>query len=492
MDFVSPLYNTLQAGAQLGLTQAQAADTQAIAQTRLYGLMQNIQTQQMMRDYFARQQQGQQGGQPVSSSGPANNTGPGSGLYPGDQSPWGYGGVLGPAAQEVGLLQRQAAQWSDLGNFVSMTNPEEGRKWLDMAAKAREQVSQKSLELVQRANDMDKHVGGLAGAAAEAASSGNQAAMMGNIRQMAAMQPALIPQFQQLELDENGIPRTSPANAAALANIANSKMTRAEQTNEGLRVATIQNTEAYRTSELANQQTRLAIEQQTADQRAAANRASLQMREENLYQRQVGQAQQISSAYENQSKDFKEMVPRMQAATSYLIDPQASAQAGKPVLKPNSAFNPAADRMFGEAYIKLIYPEFKGSVYDQKALDQLPGIPVKILQGIKNALSGKEIDRDTKADMYGAMQLAFKPMNEMQIQREDSAAQKAVSVGIPAALSDIYVNKYALRPSQQQAPAPAPAAAGNSQTGAKYQEGQTATGPGGKKVIFRNGQWQPM
>lgn len=481
MSIVSGLYDALQAGANLAQTQATTADTQALAQTRLYGLMQNIQTQQMIRQQLANMSQ-----QSAIPSAPP------PGMGPGEQYPFGQGGVLGPMQDEVRRLQQQGDQWTNLGSSIAGLNPEVGRQYIEMGMKAREQAVQKNLELVQRANDFNKQIGGMAGAAADAATSGNQAAMMSNIRQMAAIQPSVMPQFQQLQLDGNGIPYANAANAALLNNLKMSKMTAGEQTTDALRAATIKNTEAYRTSELANQQTRLAIEQQTADQRAAANRASLQMREENLYQRQVGQAQQISSAYENQSKDFKEMVPRMQAATSYLIDPQASAQAGKPVLKPNSAFNPAADRMFGEAYIKLIYPEFKGSVYDQKALDQLPGIPVKILQGIKNALSGKEIDRDTKADMYGAMQVAFKPMNEMQMQREDSAAQKAVSVGIPAALSDIYVNKYALRPSQQQAPAPAPAAAGNSQTGAKYQEGQTATGPGGKKVVFRNGQWQPM
>lgn len=46
--------------------------------------------------------------------------------------------------------------------------------------------------------------------------------------------------------------------------------------------------------------------------------------------------------------------------------------------------------------------------------------------------------------------------------------------------------------SRGNAATPASAAPANSQSGGKYQEGQTATGPGGKKLIFKGGQWQPL
>jgi hypothetical protein len=50
-------------------------------------------------------------------------------------------------------------------------------------------------------------------------------------------------------------------------------------------------------------------------------------------------------------------------------------------------------------------------------------------------------------------------------------------------------------PKRQPMPQPAPAAAPQpeAQGGAGgFQEGMTATGPGGQKIIFRGGQWQPI
>jgi len=33
---------------------------------------------------------------------------------------------------------------------------------------------------------------------------------------------------------------------------------------------------------------------------------------------------------------------------------------------------------------------------------------------------------------------------------------------------------------------------GQGQGGGRFREGQTATGPNGEKIVFRNGRWQPL
>ena len=47
-------------------------------------------------------------------------------------------------------------------------------------------------------------------------------------------------------------------------------------------------------------------------------------------------------------------------------------------------------------------------------------------------------------------------------------------------------------PKNQPAPQPSPAAAPPSGAQGGFQDGQTATGPGGQKIIFQGGQWQPI
>ncbi len=472
MPATDALYNVLQAQQQLNLTGAQAQDTQALAQARLFALSQ----QRAMQQILMQQLQGQ------GNNTPGVNGQPEPTVVPGQPGPGGYAadGPMGIAMGQAQKLSKQADEWGNLSRLIMPFNPEAGRQLGASAIQARNDAAGKVLDVMKEGISVDKQLGGLAGAVADAAQNGDQERFIAGLQQMAALKPGALRSIP-LETDANGMPIASPRNAKSLQNYSLGSLNAAEQSSEKQRQATLAETISRdrQTAAIAaeNAQTHRDAVDANVALRTSQQAATAAQREQTNLQRQVSQATTINNQYENQSKDFKDVVPRVQAATSYLIDPQT----GK--MKDNSQFNSSGDRMFAEAFIKTVYPDYRGSVYDQKSLSQLQGLPDKIVQGIKNIATGQMLPRDVKADMYGAMQQSFKPMNEMQIQREDAAQARAIRSGVPEDMTQTYIPPYALRPSQKQAtPVGAP----------KYKEGDTASGPNGSKMIFKGGQWQPM
>jgi hypothetical protein len=104
-------------------------------------------------------------------------------------------------------------------------------------------------------------------------------------------------------------------------------------------------------------------------------------------------------------------------------------------------------------------------------------------------MGARGLDSNKELEFY--IQAATDPARDIQANRaalqvlENAYGLSSRVKGVSKAQIDALGAEF--KGAAESAPAPeAPAAA------PQYREGQTATGPGGQKIIFKGGQWQPL
>ena len=212
-------------------------------------------------------------------------------------------------------------------------------------------------------------------------------------------------------------------------------------------------------------------------------------------QRALTQLQTISSTYSNNQpvKEFQTIMSTYTAQEKYLYTGRIGPD-GKPEQQPQSAQDSAGDAALTDAYLKLVHPNYKGSVYELKELKGLAGVPERVFQAFKNLAVGAELPREIRYDMFRTMTREFREQNELQIEREDSALSKTQNLKkyLPPEVDvSNYIPTYAIRPEGKTQQPNAPKV--TSRQPDAVAEGQTATNPQtGQKLVFRNGQWQTV
>lgn len=451
MDFVTPLYRTLQAGADLDKTRATAADTNALAQGRMYALNQNMLAQQTIADMMSKQQA-------APPQQPPN-------MFGGDA-----GGAIGAAMSQVGKLETQAQSMEGMAKALAAIKPDLSDNYMKMAADVREKMAKLTLDANKQQSDLVKRVGGIAGAI----QLGDDEGLRNGLRQMAMISPGSLSQIS-IDTDQNGQPIASERTYKSLQNYANQSLSRAEQETSFHRIATEKLAAVTEQRRADDAEQGHLLRKDISDQSAALRQQGQSIEKDRLtaldQNRATVNAERLATDYERDSKDIREKVPFVQNAMKYLFNEDGTR-------KPASQTTPAQDKGLMETYVKIVFPDYKGSVYDKKSVENLTGLPQRFVQGIENIFGGQRLPDDVRDDMWKSISSQFKEMNDQQIQREDNYAQRAQRARIPNDLYSAYIQPYALRP-----------------TGGASAKTLTATNPttGEKRKSTDGGKtWQPM
>ncbi len=216
---------------------------------------------------------------------------------------------------------------------------------------------------------------------------------------------------------------------------------------------------------------------------AEARQDRRQRQSEMDFQRLNSLGQRVSTDYRQATKDFVEKKPYFVTSYRYLFNDE-----GQP--RPTKEMDSSSDMAFRDSYLKMVHPNYKGSVFEKKELEKLANLPERFINSFVRLAKGNVLTEDVRYDMFNAMKRQFNTENEQQTKLEDSNRKKLLQSGMSPTEVDSWVPSFAIRGTTEKAVAKEAAAPTVPAKGSKYTEGDTADGPNGEKAIFTGGKWQ--
>lgn len=160
------------------------------------------------------------------------------------------------------------------------------------------------------------------------------------------------------------------------------------------------------------------LRQDLADQNAGLRRdlaaGAQQGRQDNRdnlqAQRTFSQEQDLSKQYNALTKNFRVVVPQVQAAAQYVA-------GGK--------FDSSGDRALAFQFAKTLDPSDRVGVNDVKDIAKLGNVPERIVQAVQSLAEGKMLPDRVRLEMMGIIRSRFETMNEQQTDIEGEYEERA-------------------------------------------------------------------
>jgi len=165
-------------------------------------------------------------------------------------------------------------------------------------------------------------------------------------------------------------------------------------------------------------------------------------------QRAQTAARQIQNAYTAESKDFETKRDYFTTTAEYMRNPD-----GTP--KPQAAHTPTGDQALADAYIAMIHPNYRGTIYELKNIDQLAGVPARIWQGIKTIAGGKELPGNIAEEMFATMSNQMRTINSSQQKKEASYMEQIRQLPEGKVDPKVWIRKKSIGDDTPTAAAPA-------------------------------------